>query len=387
MAKNAQNYMTDRYMQQLSKGFKYLSFSPELEQKYRVYMSSQQRRSASVCTIVGLVLWTAFAILDFQRINVFNEPLDTLAVVWLSLRGIVWLALLVTIYVLVYTRYTYRYFVLITYIALGIAASITADLASYKGEFSAQSAQIVVVMAAFLPLGLPFYKALIGAIIVSLTGVLVLATGYAQRDISEGFQLALMLIVAVPVSAVGGYLREYAHRDHFLIRGVLDHQAMTDGLTGVANRRRFTEAAQKTFNSAGARVFSLIAIDVDMFKSINDTYGHQVGDTVLKEIAARCYNVMRNTDLFARTGGEEFAVILPGTETPEAKLIAERLRAAVNSAPVDTEAGPLVVSISIGVTLSTAAETLSGVMKIADDCLYQAKVAGRNRVVVAPLAA
>jgi len=127
---------------------------------------------------------------------------------------------------------------------------------------------------------------------------------------------------------------------------------------------------------------SYLMTDIDHFKKFNDTWGHQVGDMVLREVAKCVQACARDTDIAARYGGEEFAVILPETELDGAMLFAERLRQKVEESSFDGPKGPLKVTISVGVSSIPVhtAETAVDMIKLADDALYVAKERGRNRV-------
>jgi two-component system cell cycle response regulator len=128
----------------------------------------------------------------------------------------------------------------------------------------------------------------------------------------------------------------------------------------------------------------VLLLDIDHFKAINDGFGHPVGDEVLRELASRCRGLLRGSDLMARIGGEEFAVLLPATKPAEAAEIAERLRGALAGKAVATQGGPVAMTISLGgAMLSAAGETFEALLKRADVALYEAKRGGRNRVVVA----
>ncbi|AUL99950.1 diguanylate cyclase response regulator [Rhodocyclaceae bacterium] len=165
-----------------------------------------------------------------------------------------------------------------------------------------------------------------------------------------------------------------------------------DGLTGIANRRRFDETLLKEWRRCAreARPLALLLIDVDFFKPFNDNYGHQAGDECLKAVArALSQTLHRPSDLAARYGGEEFAVILPGTDEAGALAVAEALRAAVQQMGIThrySEVAP-VVTISVGLACATPRpgdETgFIGLLKDADAALYRAKSEGRNRVVSA----
>jgi diguanylate cyclase (GGDEF)-like protein len=164
-------------------------------------------------------------------------------------------------------------------------------------------------------------------------------------------------------------------------------RAQTDSLTGLPNRGHFfdvgtTAVARALGGVEPQSALSLLLLDIDHFKSINDGFGHPAGDEVLRELASRCRALLRGRDLMARLGGEEFVVLLPETKAAEAAEIGERLRGAFTRAPVTTQGGPISVTISMGgATLATGGETLDGLLKRADVALYEAKHGGRNRVV------
>ena len=129
---------------------------------------------------------------------------------------------------------------------------------------------------------------------------------------------------------------------------------------------------------------SVMMIDIDRFKSVNDTYGHQVGDRVLKELGLVFWAVLREADIVGRMGGEEFAVILPETELTQTVEVAERLRKAVERTAVPLEHGlPLSVTVSIGIAPFAGAKTnVDTLLAHADKALYEAKREGRNRACI-----
>jgi diguanylate cyclase (GGDEF)-like protein len=175
----------------------------------------------------------------------------------------------------------------------------------------------------------------------------------------------------------------------------LTHLATTDALTGLANRRHLLAELEKELRRTGrsGRPLSVLMIDLDRFKGINDRHGHAVGDEVLVAVAARCQARLRAIDLCGRVGGEEFVVLLPEADARGATTTAERLCADLAETPIDTTAGPLRVTISIGVATHSAQgpspdETTDEdvtrraqlLLQRADDALYRAKAGGRNCV-------
>lgn len=165
----------------------------------------------------------------------------------------------------------------------------------------------------------------------------------------------------------------------------LTHMARTDALTGLDNRRQFMEVARKELSRSRrtGKPFSLLLIDADHFKSINDTWGHDVGDRVLRDIASLLNGAVRAHDMPARIGGEEFAVLLPETDCREAALLAERIRLAMERHIMLVEQAAVRFSVCIGCTTGSGQEKgldLEVMLKRADVALYAAKKNGRNRV-------
>lgn len=169
-----------------------------------------------------------------------------------------------------------------------------------------------------------------------------------------------------------------------LLRQLYD-ASVTDALTGAHNREHFDTQLRSELSYArrhGTDV-SLVIFDADHFKKVNDTYGHQVGDAVLVQIANVVRGTVRSEDVFARYGGEEFALVLRGIDSIGAGAVAERLRERIAGLKIATDRGPIAVTVSAGcASLSTTEEkTPEGLIAAADRRLYAAKHAGRNRVV------
>lgn len=161
--------------------------------------------------------------------------------------------------------------------------------------------------------------------------------------------------------------------------------AVTDPLTGLYNRRYMeTQTAALVEHAINrGKSLSLLALDVDHFKTVNDENGHAVGDRVLQELAARLKQSIRNVDMVCRIGGEEFVIVLPNINAEAATKIADRMCRSVSGKPfnVGARSGPLAVTVSIGVAaVEGFSDTMDTVMKRADEALYSAKRAGRNRV-------
>jgi diguanylate cyclase (GGDEF)-like protein len=169
----------------------------------------------------------------------------------------------------------------------------------------------------------------------------------------------------------------------------LKHQALTDALTGVANRRAYIETSKREIGRSNRTGHPLCVVvgDIDHFKLVNDRHGHDVGDTTLKIVAEALGKVLRQEDVLARTGGEEFSILLPGTALHAACEVADRLRDTVaqQSVPLPN-GGTLQVTMSFGIAELEREETqIDGPMVRADQALYRSKDAGRNCVTPAAL--
>jgi len=181
--------------------------------------------------------------------------------------------------------------------------------------------------------------------------------------------------------------KRYNDRLRMSVRQTIE-LAVTDGLTGLSNRRYLDSHLKTLFNRAAARsrALSVCITDIDRFKQVNDTYGHDAGDDVLKEFAARIRATVRGADLACRYGGEEFVVVMPDTDAATAGLIAERLRGLIEDQPFVIRSTGLAITItaSLGIACNEAgAQTPEQLLKQADRALYEAKNSGRNRVVAA----
>jgi two-component system cell cycle response regulator len=164
----------------------------------------------------------------------------------------------------------------------------------------------------------------------------------------------------------------------------LELLSITDGLTKLHNHRYFQDELARAFEESQRyqRPLSLAMIDIDFFKKVNDTYGHAVGDDVLKAVSKRYADSVRSTDLVARYGGEEFAVMMPETELDDAIAFAEKIRALIQDTPIETQAGPIQATVSLGVSSVpfTKIHSSKELIVAADKALYRAKRNGRNQV-------
>lgn len=197
------------------------------------------------------------------------------------------------------------------------------------------------------------------------------------------FGALIPLVVSVPVSYIICHMGWQLSKSQSELQQLAD----TDPLTGLINRRHFFEQASLVLAECAheKQPVSLLVIDADHFKDLNDTYGHSAGDAALIAIADTLRANFRKSDLICRVGGEEFAVLLPGVNNAQAYPLAERLVRRVYGKPLSTVSAIIEYSISCGIADSTNRYNVETLYKAADDAMYVAKRDGRNRV--APLAA
>ena len=162
--------------------------------------------------------------------------------------------------------------------------------------------------------------------------------------------------------------------------------ASTDSLTGAVNRRKFNKLAEHELGRVQRyrRPLSLLMLDIDFFKRVNDTYGHAAGDEVLKVFYQTCVDTARKTDIVARLGGEEFAILMPETDLNAARKVAERIRHNVELLLIEVEEHNITVTVSIGISSWEQGrfKQVNQMLSAADEALYMAKAQGRNQVVL-----
>lgn len=203
------------------------------------------------------------------------------------------------------------------------------------------------------------------------------ADGFLQKPI-EGDEIEAWLAAGQRIVVMQDRLLD--------VQAELERRASHDALTGVVNRAGLTDSLRREISRAQRTEAPVAAVllDVDRFKSINDSHGHNVGDEVLIEFARRCSAAVRDYDLFGRYGGEEFLLVLPGASLADARIAGQRLVDTVAARAFDTTAGPLTVTTSAGVA-STAQghRSMESLLAAADGALYHAKHTGRARVCAA----
>ena len=223
--------------------------------------------------------------------------------------------------------------------------------------------------------------------------ILVIVSDGDRRKLTQALEMGVNDYLTRPVdkneltARVRTQLRKKRYSDRLRYNVQLSlEMAITDQLTGLHNRRYMSRHLDNLLANArrGGRPLAFVIMDIDHFKQVNDTYGHDIGDEVLKEFAGRIAANVRGIDLACRYGGEEFVVVMPDTDVAFACSIAERLRQTVEANPVKVSRAPgaLNVTISIGIArMEGEGDTAEALLHRADQALYRAKRSGRNRVV------
>ncbi|UUP19101.1 GGDEF domain-containing protein [Nitratireductor thuwali] len=201
---------------------------------------------------------------------------------------------------------------------------------------------------------------------------------FADRLLLDLFLTAVITIaIAFPIACM--FLRQTAKV--FRLAEELDHAARTDYLTGLKNRREFMILAEKTLSEArNASAGALLYIDIDHFKRINDHHGHATGDRVIQFMGEAIRAASREVDIAARLGGEEFVVLLPDVNLEQARRVCDRIHRACREAGRTAGVEGLQTSVSIGLSMHRAGQSVDEVLSEADAFLYEAKRAGRDQI-------
>lgn len=198
--------------------------------------------------------------------------------------------------------------------------------------------------------------------------------------LTEAFGVTIPLLIGPPLL----WLITHLLFDAEHARRLAERLAITDPLTRAYNRRYFFHACEVALKSLSAQgqPLSVLVMDVDHFKRINDEFGHGQGDVALRQVAQACQRSLRQDEIFARFGGEEFAVLLPNASNAAALVVAERVRTAVAELRLETQSGEWIQpTVSVGVaTLDPTSDDADTLITRADLAMYQAKLAGRNQV-------
>lgn len=371
------------YLRQHQQGFRLLSFDGELEEAFKRYHANVFLRRMRWALLVATLMSLLFVLLD-----AVNLP-DPLRGRILALRLGVIQPMLLLAWLATYRRGLRDHLQLIggtVALLCGLAVAGIIGLARYH-SFALPYEDIILVTVFFYFLtGLRFTTAVLCGWLTLLAYLLVeLSVGLAGELLLSN---ALFLTLANIIGSVGCYSLEYATRQNFLGQGLLQDMAEKDFLTGLLNRRAFTERAERSWRQAQRekQALGVVMMDVDFFKRYNDHYGHAAGDEALRQVArVIAEHARRPLDCAARYGGEEFVGIWYGLSEEQLLVIMENIRAGIEAlalSHVGSDAAA-VVTLSLGMAYVTpqSHQSLEDALRLADVALYLAKEQGRNRVV------
>jgi diguanylate cyclase (GGDEF)-like protein len=331
-----------------------------------IFLSLQGLIPELLSVVVGNALMVTATNFYWVALRRYNEcPTPNHWPIVLGLSTAVWV---------VYFRYVEDSRSLHMYLALALVLLNSVMAAFEAGRCKHARINHHVIMASFVGVALATLLRMVS---------LVVGSSEAQNFFTNSLMTGMFSVVvaAMNVAMTIGFILMVSDR----VRTHLNFLATHDPLTGVLTRREYFKLAQREIQRMrrlGGHL-SLILLDIDNFKQINDTYGHPCGDAVLNKFAWRVQPALRVIDLMGRYGGEEFILILPDTPIAAAQKVADRVRQIVEAMPVDTPKGPISLTISLGVaSTSNGQRGLESLMASADRALYRAKNEGRNRVVV-----
>jgi diguanylate cyclase (GGDEF)-like protein len=373
---NLDDFPDSAYANELRRGLARLRFEAPLEAEYRTAHLERVRLRVRIWFSVTMVLSILFTIDQVRRDGVWNpNSIAHLSVLLPCTVALVWLA---------WSPGYERFFlpaskVLVTLFGALIAAFIAIAVA--QGREEQLAALTVNLVAVFFFAGLMFRQAILtsAVMIVTFTAA-ALAAGLPNALLLKS--LVMMSLTSV-IAALVYWDVEQSYRRNFLEDALISELVARDSLSGLMNRRAFDEHLLRVWQHAqrDQRLIAVLMIDVDYFKQYNDDFGHQDGDFALRSVARIIQGFARRPlDLAARYGGEEFAVILYDLALPYVEDTAERLRASVQA-----DAGlrrQVTVSVGVGVAAPIVGRTPQGAVQLADEALYEAKQASRNRIVV-----
>jgi diguanylate cyclase (GGDEF)-like protein len=369
------------FAEELRSGGVRLRFAPAVEEAFRQEHLKRARvrtRTWGVVTAFFGALFTVMQLLAHGPLHPISFLDFALVPVWLVVAWLPW------------SRFYLSHYLPIVSILTPLTCTLTAPLTAQavsQGQFEVLIMFALQIVAIFQFTGLLYRTALvtvIGMVVGLAVGMVIWAL-----PTDAAIKYVLTMCMTVVIGAVTFRDAELLARRQFLEGKLLNELLERDPLTGLKNRRSFDEHLQRIWLQAqrDARTIAVIMIDVDDFKSYNDTYGHQAGDATLRRIGAVLREFGRRPlDLAARYGGEEFALIMNDVTSEHAGKIAEQVRAAVAALRIEHSAARAtrVVTLSVGVAVGkpVLGRTPQGLVGLADEALYEAKAAGRNRIVV-----
>lgn len=371
------------YLRQHQQGFRSLSFDGELEQAFKRYHANVFLRRMRWALLVATLLALLFVALD-----AINMP-DPLRGQVLALRLGVIQPLLLLAWLATYRRGLRDHLQLIggtVALLCGLAVAAIIGLARYHNFALPYEGIILVTVFFYFLTGLRFSTAVLCGWLTFFVYLMVeLSVGLTGEWLVSN---ALFLALANVIGSVGCYSLEYATRQNFLAHGLLQDLAEKDFLTGLLNRRAFTERAERSWRQAQRekQALGVVMMDIDFFKRYNDHYGHAAGDEALRQVARVIgEHARRPLDCAARYGGEEFVGVWYGLGEEQLLAILQDICHATEALALShahsDAAGVVTLSIGLAYLTPQPHQSLADALRLADVALYLAKEQGRNRVV------
>ncbi len=361
----------------------------KLELSYRLFYLRQDAKQATKIILAFIVVNCLFTINDFRFSGEDENNLFAL----LSLRFALLLFALIIAYILkttrsvkVFDRLLFLWWAAISAMIIYIESSRPP---SYLMHLLLDS---LAVIAIYTTTSFRFQFQWLVAAILSIS-VMIMLVFLKPVEKPEVFMTALVALFLANIVGIAQSLQIHRfRRTHFKamhsekqLRKLMEHLAYTDDLTELNNRRNFFSLARVEMRKSKRhnRPLSLAALDLDHFKSINDTYGHKAGDITLRQVAKLLKAHCREEDIVARIGGEEFAILFPESSLESARQSVERLREQIEALTIEFDKHSFSLTISAGLTqMAEGDSTIDETLARADKALYDAKEGGRNRVVV-----
>ena len=365
---------------ELRAGVSRLRFAPPLEALFRRDHLKRAHVRTRTWGLVTVFFALTFTIQQLRAAGPLN-PVSLLDYAFLTLAFVVaWLP---------WSRFYQSHYLPVASIATPLVSALTAPfsaLAVAQGHYEVPILFALQIVAIFQFTGLLFRMALVTCIAMVI-GFAVGTILWLPADAAIKYVVTMSL--ATLIGAIAFHSAEVIARMQFLERRLLGELLERDPLTGLKNRRSFDEHLQRIWMQAqrDARTVAVLMVDADDFKRYNDTYGHQAGDEALRRVGGVLREFGRRPlDLAARYGGEEFALIMNDVTVEHASKVAEQLRAAVAGLGIAHSAARAAATVTLSVGVAVARPVLGrtphGLVGLADEALYAAKAAGRNRVVV-----
>jgi diguanylate cyclase (GGDEF)-like protein len=351
-------------------------FAPDIE---REFIAS---RIAGLVAVNSNTFWSiAVVVLGFSAWDWFADPANWLSAFWIRVTGT---ALIVAtgLFQKLPGKANWLPFMAKVRLVTAVVTAFVAALMLDRGYGYGVAGMVVIILTG------P-YVAIDGRdLFATNVAVVVAVTMLMITSPLSGFDIIgtmVFVLLAIAASTLLGRVIEASNRRAFMLDLELHRDARTDSLTGLDNRRAMEERGPIEMKRAQrfGRPVSLVLCDLDHFKAINDKHGHEAGDAALRTVARVLRGALRETDMLGRWGGEEFMAVLADTNARPAIEVAERMRAAVNSAKFDDLPGGATISLGVATIdqVTAPGAAWDSLIKEADQLLYQAKKEGRNRVI------